>query len=549
MIRWAAASFSMVGLLLGLALFCLSLTPSLLPRGVAVQGILSGMVFAAGYGIGWTGHRLWRFMELRDLTGRPARIVTRILLVVSLGLGGLTLSRMTVWQNSVRIRMEMELIESAYPAEVVLIALLTAVVVVLLVRFLLAGASRLVRLVNRYLPRRVAAVLGSVLFGLLLLSFVDGVILKKTLHGMDQSFAAVDRLLDDEYPVPADDRASGSRNSLIAWDDIGRNGKRFVADGPTEEEIAGLLGREAKRPIRVYAGFHTGETLVERAAIALEELKRVGGFERAVLVIASATGTGWLDPSAVDPVEFLHAGDIATVSLQYSYLPSWLTLMVEPEASTQAAQALFDAVYGHWTTLPRDERPELYLYGLSLGALGSEASADLITMVGDPVNGALWSGPPFPSTSWKAATRNRAPGSPEWRPVFRDSAAIRFMTQEGFPDLPEAEWGPMRIVYLQHASDPMTWFSTDLAWSEPGWLGAERGRDVSPYLRWFPVVTSFQVAFDVPNSTNVPLGYGHNFAPAEYIKAWVEVMQPEGWSAADSARLEEHFSDFDPNPL
>ena len=48
----------------------------------------------------------------------------------------------------------------------------------------------------------------------------------------------------------------------------------------------------------------------------------------------------------------LHAGDTAIVSMQYSYLPSWLTLMVEPEAAGRAAQALFDEVYGAWQALP-----------------------------------------------------------------------------------------------------------------------------------------------------------------------------------------------------
>jgi uncharacterized membrane protein len=242
-------------------------------------------------------------------------------------------------------------------------------------------------------------------------------------------------------------------------------------------------------------------------------------------------------------------GDIATVVLQYSYLPSWLTLMVEPELSKQAASAFFKEVYGYWTTLPRNQRPELYLHGLSLGALGSENSADLITLISNPINGALWSGLPFLSRTWRKVTRNRNPESPQWRPVFRDSSAIRFMTQEGFPNPAGAEWGPLRIVYLQHARDPMSFFSTNLAYAQPDWLGPDRGEDISPYFRWFPVVTFFQVAFDIPMATSVPLGYGHNFAPAQYIEAWIEVTQPGNWSAADTAKLKAYFMDFNPHPL
>jgi len=534
---------------MGLALFCASLTPSLLPRTFVAQGILSGVVFAKGYGIGKAWHWIWKFMQLRDVTGRLARIVTWILLAALILTAIYTLNQMTTWQNSIRLRMEMALIDNAYPVTVLGVASGTALLVILLARLLLSAATQAVGAINRYLPWRIAIVLGGTAFALLFMSFVNGVIIKSALHAVDESFAAMNRLLDDKYDPPQDNRASGSARSLIAWSDIGRNGKRFIADGPTKAEIAAVLGRRATQPIRVYAGFDTGDTLEERAQIALAELKRVGGFHRSILVIATSTGTGWLDPSAMDSLEFIHAGDITTVTLQYSYLPSWLTLMVEPELSRQAANALFKAVYGHWITLPHDGRPELYLHGLSLGALGSEDSTDLITTIADPINGALWSGPPFLSTLWSAVTRNRNPGSPQWRPVFRDSTAIRFMTQDGFPDLAGAQWGPLRIVYLQHASDPMSFFSLGLAYARPDWLGPIRGRDVSPYFRWFPIVSFFQTAFDIPMATNVPLGYGHNFAPADYIDAWIEVTQPKNWIATDTARLKTHFIGFNPSPL
>ena len=543
------ASFSAVGLIFGLTFFCASLTPSLLPRGPVDQGVLSGFVFVAGYGIGGAGHWVWRFMELRDVNGRFARILTWILVVILILTAIYTLNQITTWQNSIRLLMEMEPIDSAYPLTVLWVSLATALAAILLARLTLLVANRVVSAIGRYLPRRIAIVLGSTAFVLLLMSFIDGVILKVTLHTMDESFAAMNQLLDDEYDPPQNDWASGSARSLIAWSDIGRNGKLFVADGPTKEEISAVLARKAMQPIRVYAGFDTGDTLKERAQIALAELKRVGGFDRSTLIIATATGTGWIDPSAVNSVEYIHAGDIATVTLQYSYLPSWLTLMVEPELSQQAAKALFKEIYGYWTTLPHDMRPELYLHGLSLGALGSEYSADLVTMIADPINGALWSGPTFLSTVWREVTLDRNPDSPQWRPVFRNSAMIRFMTQDGFPSLSGAEWGPLRVVYLQHASDPMSFFSPHLAYEPPDWLGPNRGHDVSPALRWFPLVTFFQVGFDIPAATSVPLGYGHNFAPANYIDAWIEVTQPNNWNAADTVKLKTHFTGFDPSPL
>jgi uncharacterized membrane protein len=43
---------NIVGLLVGTVLFAFSLTPSLLPRPFFIQGILSGLSFSAGYGLG-----------------------------------------------------------------------------------------------------------------------------------------------------------------------------------------------------------------------------------------------------------------------------------------------------------------------------------------------------------------------------------------------------------------------------------------------------------------------------------------------------------------
>jgi uncharacterized membrane protein len=278
----------------------------------------------------------------------------------------------------------------------------------------------------------------------------------------------------------------------------------------------------------------------ERAQLALAELKRVGGFERSVLIVATPTGTGWLDPSAVDTLEYLHGGDTAIVSTQYSYLPSWITLLVDPRRSIESAEALFDEIYSYWKTLPRDSRPKLYLHGLSLGSLGSEVSADLFTIFEDPIDGAVWSGPPFPSHNWKLIVQNRNDGSPAWMPKFRDGRMLRFTSQTNSLE-PEMPWGSMRSVYVQYASDPMIWFSPDLAWNRPDWLGDNRGPDVSPHLRWYPIVTFLQVAFDLPVATGVPLGFGHNYSPSSYIDAWIAVTNPISWSDEKTERLKQLF--------
>jgi uncharacterized membrane protein len=552
--RWPAwiarygTSFSFVGLAFAAVFFALSLTPSLLPRTPTTQGVLSGIALAVGYGVGVLVVLLWLYMELPPPPPRLERISRRVTAAVVLVVVAVSLWRATIWQNSIRGLMEMEPLETAAPFSVALTALLVGAVLLIVARLLGRSASFVARQLDRVLPRRVSFVLGVAVVGYLTVTLVSGFLARRALDAADATFSQLDALVDEGVEAPADAWASGGPDSLIPWDTIGRQGKGFIVSGPTREELSDFRGRPARQPLRVFVGLHSRQSARQRAQLALAELKRVGGFERSVLVVATPTGTGWLDPGAVDTLEYIHGGDTAIVTVQYSYLPSWITILVKPDRPREAARLLFDEVYTHWCTLPRESRPKLYLHGLSLGSLGSETSADLFAVFEDPIQGALWSGPPFPSRVWKQRTRERNPGSPAWLPTFRDGSLLRFTSQTNTLDEPDRRWGPMRFVYLQYASDPMVFFREDMAFRAPAWLVGERGPDVSPYLRWVPIVTFLQVAFDIPMATTVPTGYGHNYAPADYIDAWVAVTEPESWTAADTARLKVRFADVHPRP-
>ena len=126
-----------------------------------------------------------------------------------------------------------------------------------------------------------------------------------------------------------------------------------MTSGPSAAAIALFSGREALQPIWVYAGLAQADTPQERAEIALAELKRLGGFDRKMLIVALPTGTGWLDPGAMDTVEYMHGGDIATIAVQYSYLQSPLALILETRSGLDQASALISAVHGYWKTCPK----------------------------------------------------------------------------------------------------------------------------------------------------------------------------------------------------
>lgn len=533
-------SLSTIGILLGTLFFAASLAPSLLPRTIVIQGALSGLSFAIGYAIGVGLEWLWQYAELPQLRHRAWRVLKIIAALTCAITAMVFLWKAAEWQNSIRALMKMEPIDSAGPFEVGLIALASFAMLFLLgklFRLTIHAASNKLR---RLMPRRLANVLGITIAIILFWSVIDGFLLRFALHSADASFAKFDALIEVDREKPAAGK-TGSSTSLLNWEELGRAGREFIAAGPSHAELETFLGGPAKEPIRVYVGLRSAENPQERARLALEELKRVGGFDRSILVIITPTGTGWVDPAAINSLEYLQRGDVASVAMQYSYLSSPLTLFVDPQYGADSARALFSEVYAYWSTLPRDKRPRLYLHGLSLGAMNSEQSTELFEVLGDPYNGALWSGPPYPSRLWHSLTAARNPGSPAWLPTVRDGAFVRFMNQDG-TKLPEGTpWGPMRIVYLQYASDAITFFDYHDFYRPPEWL-SPRGPDVSPQLTWYPIVTALQIAIDTALATSAPVGFGHVFAPAHYIDAWIAVVDIRDWRPEEIARLKQHLA-------
>lgn len=541
-LRWSR-NLSGIGLALGTFLFAASLTPTLVPRTALMQGVLGGVCFAVGYGLGTAWRWLWAYLEMPKPNERFRRIGNIVIACVCVPVAGVFLANAAAWQNSIRKVMAMEPIASAHPFQLSLIALATFVVLLVLGRLFRLVALFLARRPLRFMPRRVAFAAGITITTLLVWTLANGFLVRISFRVLDSSFRERDALIEPTSPQPTDPLQSGSAASRVRWQELGRAGREFVASRPSAAEIAAMTGRSATQPIRLYVGLRAAETAEARARLALEELKRAGAFERAILVVITPTGTGWVDPSAIAPIEYLGDGNVASVALQYSYLSSPLSLLAQPEYGSEAARALFTEVYGYWTRLPKDRRPRLYLHGLSLGAMNSERSVELLDMIGDPVDGALWSGPPFGSRFWRDITDRRNPGSPAWLPEYRDGRFVRFMNQDGPRVPPETPWGVMRIAYLQYASDAVIFFDQRSFFRRPAWLEPTRGPDVSPEFRWYPIVTGLQLALDMAFATRTPMGYGHVYAPQHYVDAWVAVAGIRNWPQESLALLKRHLWD------
>lgn len=539
-------SLSIGGLLLGTLFFAASLTPTLLPRSFLTQGFVSGCALACGYGIGAFGGWLWAYMEIPRINDRLLRAIGLVAAIGCAIVAVIAFSQAALWQNSIRQLMGLEPVDTAHPFKVGLIALAVFATLIALARVFRLTLRLVATGVNRVLPRRVSNVIGVIAAVALFWSVINGVLVRTALQVADASFREYDALIQPDTGPPTDPLKTGGSASLLAWDTLGRQGRAFISSGPGRDAISAFSGRDAREPVRVYVGLRSADTTEQRARLALEELKRVDGFDRSALIVVTPTGTGWVDPAALDSVEYLHHGDVASVALQYSYLASWLYLLVDPGYGADAARALFKEIYQHWVTLPRNSRPRLYLYGISLGAANSERSTDLMEVIGDPFAGALWSGPPHSSRLWRWLTAHRNPGSPVWLPRFRDGSFVRFMNQHGETagptSAPYAAWGPMRIVYLQYASDAVTFFDDRSLYREPDWMRPPRGPDVSPQARWYPVVTLLQLSLDMIMATDAPIGFGHVYAPADYVDAWIAVTDVRDWSADGIARLKQHLS-------
>lgn len=524
-------SFSGVGVTVAAFLFSLSLQPSLLPRDAVIQGVTSGVTVMIGYGAGAGAQALWEYLGIPVITGRARTILVPLLVMLGVLAAVLSGWRFVGWQNEIRNLYGMEPTSPSIWPVIIAVTVFVAALVLVVSRSLRLLFRTVFRWLGRHLPRRVAAVTGTAVLLVIIWSLLTGVLVTGFFAAANATFAPNDTRVTEDMTRPQVPERSGSPQSLSSWDSLGRQGRYFVGGGPTVAELNHANGGGAKEPVRVYVGLQGADSVQGRADLLLAELKRSGAFERKVLVVATTTGTGFLDSNGVDPLEFAWNGDTAIAGVQYSFLPSWISLLADQAAVKETSQVVFATVHQYWATLPEARRPKLYLYGLSLGSFGVESILQSINIVNEPIDGALMVGPPFVNSLHQQLTAERDPGSPASLPIYEDGRTVRFANEQGGLDRTTGPWGPTRLVYLQYASDPIVFFSTKMAFSEPEWLfPGQRGPDVSPRMDWFPVVTMWQTLLDLPGAGNIPVGKGHLYSATANLTSWVAVTQPPGWT-------------------
>ena len=316
---------------------------------------------------------------------------------------------------------------------------------------------------------------------------------------------------------PAAATRSGSPASLIPFDTLGREGRAFVTQGNSQSTT------------RIFAGLESAPDPQARAELAVADLLRAGGAQAPVWVGVTTTGNGFIDPAAAQAAEDATGGAAALVAIQYSTLPSWLSFLVDQNAAQEAGSALHEAMSDAREALPEAQRPQLILYGESLGAFGSAAPFRGMSpaQVAERVDGVLWVGPPAATEPVSGWTTGGVP--PVWQPIVDAGRWVRYAASPPAVAEPpgDVEWGSPRILVLQNPTDPVVWFSPTLAWRPAAWLQAPRGPGVQEGTRWAPVLLFLQVGLDLPQAVGMPSGVGHDYSTA-LPEAWQQVLTPQG---------------------
>ena len=525
---------SFLGVIAALAMYAVSVSPSLMARSWAWHAVASGILVACGYVAGVVVQNVAQLViRLTGLTisaSEPVELGFRIGIGVLFALWWLY----AVIQSYRRARKAAALVNM--PGETFGEYLLgtAGAVVVSWMLLRIVGALNglcwmLIASLDAHMPRPAAIVVSMVILFAIMFFLTSKVLLRGGIGFFRRKAEQLNMRTARGIYQPVVPERSASPASSVTWESVGGQGRVFLGRGPSRLDIAQVCGGEAMEPIRVYSGMPTGGAGIEQAAATVvAELHRTGAFDRAVILIAASTGSGWVDEWQVQPLEFLTRGNCATASLQYSYVPSALNWLTGLEPAQEASAALFAAVRAELDLMDEADRPALFVCGESLGAFASQSVFESFEDVLARVDGALWVGTPAFTPMHAALTAARHKGSPEVAPVVHNARRVRFVNEPSDlrTDLYGRElgpWGFPRVVYAQHPSDPVVWWTNKLIWTQPDWLRERAGRDVSLNVEFTRFATYIQVLADLPVAGTAPGGHGHTYHE-ELIPLWRGIL-------------------------
>ena len=525
---------SLIGVVGALVMYGVSVSPSLLARSWQWHAVASGVLSAVGYIVGLTIQRFYALVVPRlgvEITAPKA---------VSIAFRAVLLLGFFLWflrwlLQSYRERKRANRLVGMR-GETLGEYLLGTVCAFILMMALLGVAwglqwigRAIVSVLSQWMYMVFALALSLLILVVIVYALTSQVLLKLGINFFTRHARKMNNRTAKGIVQPQVPERSGSPHSLSSWRAVGGQGRVFLGRGPSRADIEAVTGCAAMEPIRVYAGMpEEGQSLQNAADLVVEELHRTGAFDRAVILIATSTGSGWVDEWQVQPLEYLTRGNCATASMQYSFVPSSINFLTDLDVSEEAAVILFETIRRAVDEIPEDRRPALFVCGESLGAYASQHVFSGIVDVLSRTDGALWVGTPAFTPMHAELTAIRHRGSPEVAPVVANGRHVRFVNvpENLWSDVYGRElgdWNYPRVVYAQHPSDPVVWWNSELVWHKPDWISEKVDGDVSPHMQYTRGATYIQVLVDMPVAGTAPGGHGHTYHE-ELIPLWEAIL-------------------------
>ena len=525
---------SLIGVVGALVMYGVSVSPSLLARSWQWHAVASGVLSAVGYIVGLTIQRFYALVVPRlgvEITApQSVSIAFRAVLLLGFFLWFLRWLLQSYRERKhanhlVGMRGETlgEYLLGTFCAFILMLALLG-------IAWGLQWIGRaIVIILSQWMHMVFALALSLLILVVIVYALTSQVLLKLGINFFTRHARKMNNRTAKGIVQPQVPERSGSPQSRSSWRAVGGQGRVFLGRGPSRADIEAVTGCSAMEPIRVYAGMpEEGQSLQSAADLVVEELHRTGAFDRAVILIATSTGSGWVDEWQVQPLEYLTRGNCATASMQYSFVPSSINFLTDLDVSEEAAVILFETIRRAVDELPEERRPALFVCGESLGAYASQHVFSGIVDVLSRTDGALWVGTPAFTPMHAELTAIRHRGSPEVAPVVANGRHVRFVNvpENLWADVYGRElgdWNYPRVVYAQHPSDPVVWWNSELVWHKPDWISEKVDGDVSPHMQYTRGATYIQVLVDMPVAGTAPGGHGHTYHE-ELIPLWEAIL-------------------------
>ncbi|GAA3592484.1 hypothetical protein GCM10022223_03940 [Kineosporia mesophila] len=151
-----------------------------------------------------------------------------------------------------------------------------------------------------------------------------------------------------------------------------REGSEFLSGARNSDAITAVTHRPATTPRRIYVTRGSAASVTDRVRKAVDQAVELNETTNPkAILIAVPTGSGWVNQRMTASLEELYDGDLTTVAVQYASSPSWLAFLRGGLGVRETTRELIGQMRARIDRLPTGQRPDLLVYGESLGAWGA----------------------------------------------------------------------------------------------------------------------------------------------------------------------------------